>query len=298
VNRLAILITAVWLLTGSAAMSGAAQNPFTGQKEAAPPVPRLFSSNTVLAKIALWQFQVREQMAALVHQAKQEKSLRPLALLILLAVAYGSLHAAGPGHGKAIAISYMITRKPSYAQGLLFGAAVALIHGVAGIAFVLIVAAVLQIGIAGTLGQVTYVSQIVSYSLIVVIGVAIVVNANRSRRSRGDGGGQALNPKSRAGYWAAALAIGIVPCPGVVMVALFSVSMGLLGLGVVLGLAISLGMTLTIAAVITSVVAGKKAAVQRMDGRGRRMRLVETVCESGGGVLVTTLGIVFLAATI
>jgi ABC-type nickel/cobalt efflux system permease component RcnA len=38
------------------------------------------------------------------------------------------------------------------------------------------------------------------------------------------------------------VAIGMVPCPGVVIVALFSVSLGLLDLGVILGLAISLGM--------------------------------------------------------
>lgn len=297
-NRYAILITAVWLLIGSAAFCAPGQNPFTGQKEAAPPGPRLFSSNAVLAKIALWQFQVREKMAALVHQAKQEKSLKPLALLILLAAAYGSLHAAGPGHGKAIAVSYMITRKPSYPQGLLFGAAVALIHGIAGIAFVLIVAAILQMGITGTLGQVTYVTQIVSYLLIMVIGVVIVVHAVRGWRSRHDDHGRALHPKLRGSYWAAALAIGIVPCPGVVMVALFSVSLGLLGLGVVLGLAISLGMTLTIATVITIVVAGKKAAVHRMAGHGHRVKLLETVCESGGGLLVTALGAVFLAATL
>lgn len=55
-------------------------------------------------------------------------------------------------------------------------------------------------------------------------------------------GGEALLPKTHGSYWATAVAIGMVPCPGVVIVALFSVSLGLLDLGVILGLAISLGM--------------------------------------------------------
>ncbi|MFO7684995.1 MAG: hypothetical protein R6V60_02790 [Desulfobacterales bacterium] len=102
---LAIAITLLLLLICVAAVPAAPQNPFTGRKEPVSPAPRFFSSNTVLAKIALWQLQVREKMAALVRRANQEKSLRPLASLILLAFAYGGLHAAGPGHGKAIAVS-------------------------------------------------------------------------------------------------------------------------------------------------------------------------------------------------
>ncbi len=58
---LAIAITLLLLLICVAAVPAAPQNPFIGRKESVPPAPRLFSSNTVLAKIALWQLQVREK---------------------------------------------------------------------------------------------------------------------------------------------------------------------------------------------------------------------------------------------
>jgi ABC-type nickel/cobalt efflux system permease component RcnA len=294
--RRALIIPAVFLLIATAAGADEGRNPFTGKNDAAPASPALFSANPVLSKIALWQFQLREQMAGLVARAKQERSLRPLALLILLAFAYGGLHAAGPGHGKAVAMSYIITRRPSYARGLLFGASIALIHGIAGIAFVLIVGVILKAGISSALGAVTRVTQIVSYALIVAIGLFIIGKSGlewRAHRRNID-----ASEKPPANHWYAAVAIGIVPCPGVVMVALFSVSMGLIGLGVILGLAISLGMALTISIVVTAVVGGKKAALYRLAGHERRLLALETVLTTCGGILVTTFGLVFMAAAI
>ena len=199
-------------------------------------------------------------MAELVAQTKREKSLRPLALLILLAFFYGVLHAAGPGHGKAIAVSYMITRRPGYAQGLLFGASVALIHGLMGVVFVLIVGLILPAGISGTLGEVTTVTQLASYSLIIMMGLTITVKSMMKWRARLRHEDIDSPRKSYGNYLGAAFAIGMIPCPGVVMVALFSVSMGLIGLGVILGVAISLGMALTITIAITVVVIVKKKA--------------------------------------
>ena len=276
----------------------AGQNPFTGKKEASPPAPQLISAGTVLTKLALWQFQVREKMAALVAQAKQEKSLRPLALLILLAFFYGVLHAAGPGHGKAIAVSYMITRRPGYAQGLLFGASVALIHGLVGIAFVLIVGLILNISTSAALGEVTTVTQIVSYSLIVTMGLVITVQSIVKWRGRLRHANIDSPQKSYSNYLAAAFAIGMIPCPGVVMVSLFSVSMGLIGLGVILGVAISLGMALTITVAVTVVVIVKKNTMYRSDVNAKRMITLETVIQSCGGLMVTTLGLFFLTAVV
>jgi ABC-type nickel/cobalt efflux system permease component RcnA len=294
----ALVLWVIFFLLAVTASAAVGQNPFTGKKERQPASPALFPANPVLSKIALWQFQLREQMAGLVARAKQERSLRPLALLILLAFAYGGLHAAGPGHGKAVAMSYIITRQPSYARGLLFGASIALIHGIAGIAFVLIVGLILQAGITGALGAVTHVTQIVSYALIAVIGVVLIVKSILEWRTQRRNATARAHPQAPANHWAAAFAIGIVPCPGVVMVALFSVSMELIGLGVVLGLAISLGMALTISIVITAVVASKKAALQQLTGHERRLLTLETVLTAGGGILVTTFGLFFLAATI
>ena len=297
-TRRLIVSLVVCLMVFVVASPVAGQNPFTGKKEASPPAPQLISAGTVLTKLALWQFQVREKMAALVAQAKQEKSLRPLALLILLAFFYGVLHAAGPGHGKAIAVSYMITRRPGYAQGLLFGVSVALIHGLMGVVFVLIVGLILQAGISGTLGEVTTVTQIASYSLIILMGLTITVKSMMKWRARLRHEDIDSPRKSYGNYLGAAFAIGMIPCPGVVMVALFSVSMGLIGLGVILGVAISLGMALTITIAITVVVIVKKKAFYRSGANAKRMITLETVLESCGGLLLTSLGLLFLSAAV
>ena len=58
---------------------------------------------------------------------------------------------------------------------------------------------------------------------------------------------------SRKGLVPWALAVGLVPCPAVVMVMLFCLSMDALALGLVLAVFISLGMALTISGVVIAV---------------------------------------------
>ncbi len=302
-NRIAIFLLVLLIPLAAPAIAASNQNPFTGESEAPaqqPPTqsPRLFSFHTVLSKIALWQHQVREKMAEKVNQARRENSLRPIGLLLLLAFGYGSLHAAGPGHGKAIAMSYVIGQRPNYIRGLLFGTSIALIHGISGIVFVLILKFALNAGIAGTLGQVTRVTQLVSYALIALIGLVLLARSLLQWRNRFQRRRTGLPQKSLGNYSAAAIAIGMIPCPGVVMVVLFSISMGLVWLGVILGLAISLGMVITIGAVVTLVVAGKKAAMHRIINNDEKLIPVETGLAAGAGLLVAILGIFLFAAAI
>ena len=56
-------------------------------------------------------------MAALIRQAKTENRIMPLMVVILMAFGYGALHAAGPGHGKAVAVSFMLSRNATLGGG-------------------------------------------------------------------------------------------------------------------------------------------------------------------------------------
>jgi len=118
------------------------------------------TKNPLLSMIALWQHQLNQKMADLVREARESNSVKPLAFLLAVAFAYGVIHAAGPGHGKGFAMSYILSQRPRLLRGVLFGSFIALFHGLSGIMFVLIIHIVLQKSITGTLGNVTRITQL------------------------------------------------------------------------------------------------------------------------------------------
>ena len=280
-----------------------AQNPFTAEPKskahhmATYPAAR----NPFLSMIALWQHRLNQKMTDLMREAKATNSLKPLAFLLVIAFAYGAIHAAGPGHGKLFAISYILTQRPRLLRGILFGNFIALFHGLSGILFVLIIRIILEKSITGTLEDVTRITQIISFSLIACLGLGILIKSiykwiksAKNSRSSFD--------KSNKGYLnsplLSALVVGMIPCPGVVMVMLFALSMNLVGLGIMLGVTLSLGMAFTITCVVVMGILGKTALLGMVAGNGGLVITLEYLIETIAGLMITCLGLLFLTVII
>jgi len=95
-----------------------------------------------------------------------------------------------------------------------------------------------------------------------------------------------------------ALAVGLVPCPGVVLVMLFCLSLNAVGLGLVLAFFLILGMAMTISAVGVAALAGKNLAFGVLERRHRLVKMFQRTIESAAALLVMLLGLLFLAATL
>jgi len=278
-----------------------AQNPFLSKEKPqqvsqAPGLP-----NPFLAKIVFWQQQLHHKMAVLTRQAKETGSIRPILSLILIAFAYGALHAAGPGHGKAIATSYLISHGNKLCKGILVGNLIALFHGISGAGLVLALYFLLEKSVSGPMESVTRTIQIVSYSLIALLGSGLLVRSLflwRRRRWNNRSGEKDLTEKSKRYPLAIALAVGIVPCPGVVLVLLFCISLNALSLGLLLAFCLTLGMAVTISAVGVAVIAGKNFTFKAVNGRHRLTGIIEQSAETLGALMVMTLGFLFLAAIV
>ncbi|MBW2201237.1 MAG: hypothetical protein JRF71_10455 [Deltaproteobacteria bacterium] len=240
-------------------------------------------------------------MATLVREAKDTRSFRPLALLLAIAFIYGVIHAAGPGHGKAIAVSYILSQQPKLKTGILFGNLIALFHGLSGILFVLLLRIILQKSVTGTMGDMTRVTQIISFGLIACIGIGILVKSIFSW-IKGSKFSEIYSPKgvtsNHKGMLLSALAVGMVPCAGVVMVMLFSLSMNFVILGIILGIAISFGMALSITVVVIVGQVFKSAMLSVSAGQNKWKLRFECLIEGTAGFMLATLGILFLLATI
>ncbi len=93
--------------------------------------------------------------------------------LIGISFLYGIFHAAGPGHGKAVISSYVIANDETWKRGVFLSFASAILQAITAIAIVGIAAALLD-ATARTMGDAVRVIEIVSYGLIVLIGLRLV----------------------------------------------------------------------------------------------------------------------------
>ena len=86
---------------------------------------------------------------------------------------YGIFHAAGPGHGKAVISSYLVANDETWRRGVVLSFASAILQALTAIVIVGI-AAVLLNATAKTMGNAVRVIEIVSYAMIVVIGLRLL----------------------------------------------------------------------------------------------------------------------------
>ena len=277
----------------------AAQNPFTSKAQPPKASQQQAMPNHFLAKISFWQHQLNQKMAALTRQAKETGSMKPFFFLFIIAFSYGILHAAGPGHGKAVAASYIISQKGKIVDSLLFGNMIALFHGFSGMFLVLFIYFVLNSSVSGTLLDVSRITQIISYSLILLLGTVLLTKSIYlwCRRTVIDRRYPDGNTRRRKiGSLGTAFVVGMVPCPGVVLVMLFSLSMDMIGLGFLLALSMTLGMAVTISAVVVIGTVGKNLALGALQRRKDLAGIVGQIIETLAALMIMALGALFLAA--
>lgn len=298
-KRLFVLLPLLAILCLCPGLVGA-QNPFTSKSASPAPVevavPKTPVSGRVVAKITQWQFQLREKMSALIREASKGGDPRPLLLLLGIAFAYGAVHAAGPGHGKFVAASFVLSHKTGLTAGLLFSVFVAFLHGFTGAAAVLGLRLILGRSTDATLSVATDVTQIASFGLIMLLGLGISLKCawGLIRRSKPDAPEAAPLKKKSIAAWAAA--VGLVPCPAVVMVMLFCLAMDALALGGLMAVCISLGMAATLSAVVVVVLMGKERVVKTIPSR--YAETIEGWLGALSGLGVALFGALFLFVAI
>ncbi len=88
----------------------------------------------------------------------------------------------------------------------------------------------------------------------------------------------------------------MIPCPGVVMIMLFALSMEFFGLDILLGITFSIGMALTITCVVVMLISGKSISLGMVARHGRLAITLENLIKTIAGFLVASLGLLFLVS--
>ena len=258
---------------------------------AAQPAP----SGNVLAPVgrALLDFQreanrtISQQMRAI----RDGRTTAPLLLGLLLAFAYGVIHAAGPGHGKLVVMTYFLSRDARIGRGLLMGAQIAVMHVLSAIVVVVFADFLLRKGFGGAPSEVPAV-RVASYGLILAIGLAMLWRA--ARRAMQPAHGHHHHHDHACGCGARhdeggllSFGVGLVPCTGSVLILLYAMANGILPAGLMLVATIALGMALTMGGLgLLSVLARRFVADRLSGGSGRLAAAVDIA----GSVAIVLLG--------
>jgi nickel/cobalt exporter len=258
--------------------------------------------------------------------------------LMLLSFAYGVLHAAGPGHGKAVISAWLLATENQLRRGIVVALMSAVVQAMTAI--VVVSALIFLVGSAGTATKdAAAFLESASYALIAAMGGYLLWTAFAGYRQRralvpaqANSGavrfeithplnaghvhvhehgadcdcGHAHVPTAKdvAGKWSwgkafsLAFAVGIRPCTGALLVLVFANALGLYWAGIASTFAMAVGTFITVSCVAAVAVYSKKLA-ERLAARDTKwMGYLGTAMRLGGGLGIMLFGTILFLASL
>ncbi len=229
-------------------------------------------------EISKLQYTLNSQLSSYFRELKDETSLSVIFAILGISFIYGVIHALGPGHGKALVASYFLRSNQSYKKAFKMGYLISIIHALSAMSITFIIYFILNSVFSKTFKEISSITVKISAVLIVFVGFYLVYEAYKNRHYC-----EKVSKNGKKSDFFVALTAGIVPCPGVMTVILFSIALGKLYLGVFSALLMSMGMGLTISVAATVALGTKKSG-------GAYIKKYEHTFEYASGFLIIFLG--------
>ena len=286
-RRLGIMLAAVAIIALAMGLIGLwlgpvsrppPRNPFgMGLREATPS-----------GSLGAWILSVQSGFYAGLQSGVREMKQNGSALysLLLVGFAYGVFHAAGPGHGKGVISAYLVADEKALRKGFALSLAAALVQALVAIAIVAIVSLALR-ATAATMNKLAMNVELASFLAVALLGAVfawrkagkflgvIALARNPYAAVQDDCDHVHMPPPEELGRLkrlrdmaGVALAAGIRPCAGALIVLVFALSQGIFAAGIAATFAMALGTALTTGAIAALAVFFKAAALRIAGGRG------------------------------
>ncbi|SEL57426.1 nickel/cobalt transporter [Halomonas daqiaonensis] len=234
--------------------------------------------------------------------------------LLGISFGYGVFHAAGPGHGKAVLTTYLVSQGGARRRALALSCAASLLQGLVAIGLVVVLVHGLGWFTRQAMGSVAWVEQ-ASFLMVALLGAWLCLRAIRLLRTSA-----VLREASAGGYhhphdhdhaccgrrhvephqasdWRTALAtvvaIGIRPCSGAVLLLGAATLLGNFMVGVAAVVVMSLGTALTVSTLALASVFARGWAERRLAARVTSHGVARLLGWGSltGGLAILTLGI-------
>ncbi len=238
--------------------------------------------------------------------------------LIGLSFLYGVFHAVGPGHGKVVIATYLLTQESELRRGVALSFLAALTQGIVAIIAVEVTVTLLDLPLRGAQRTAGH-FETASYAAVLLLGLVLVVSALRRlwrRRSGGHGHhhhgeaghgeghdhcGHSHMPDPRdikgGASWrkgfGVIVSIGLRPCSGAILVLLLAYALNLTWSGMAAVLAMSIGTALTVSILAVLAVYARGFSLRladRLPESGQRVGAAVDVIALAGGLIVLAFG--------
>ncbi|MDN5342850.1 hypothetical protein OF820_05680 [Oceanotoga sp. DSM 15011] len=181
------------------------------------------------------QYNINQTLGNLIKSIKENP--QNLINASIISFLFGIIHAAGPGHGKTFAASIFLEDKTSNAKkSIIFGNIFAITHTLSAIILISFFYFIIKDILFIDSETPTKIIKLISSSFLILLGIFLLIKNIKDKNDA---------PKNKE-YKITAFLAGIVPCPGVMTIMLFSISYDFYIQGIILSIAMSIGMGLTV----------------------------------------------------
>ncbi|WP_412852302.1 nickel/cobalt transporter [Ectothiorhodospira shaposhnikovii] len=184
-HRLIILCLAALLLplhvhasalTGGGPPPSAPAQPLMLFEDEAPSQAGL--RDRMVAWVITQQRQLHRRLADGMQQVRENPGAASAGALILVSFLYGIFHAAGPGHGKAVITTYLLTHRQHLRRALSLSFASAMLQGITAIVLVSGVLLIAGMAAREAMGR-AYLLEQISFALVALLGAWLSFRAVR-----------------------------------------------------------------------------------------------------------------------
>ena len=237
--------------------------------------------------------------------------------LMALSFGYGIFHAAGPGHGKTVISAWLLATENELKRGIFIAFLSSIIQALTAIA---VVSGLLLIvgSAARTARDIAGFLESASYAMIAAMGLYLIWTALRPHGGHKHddhhdhhghhghdhhhvhdehcGHTHVAEPKQVQGEWSLtkaftlALAVGIRPCTGAILVLILANILGIYWAGVASTLVMGIGTFLTVSVIATIAVYSKKLAMRLAARDDKWISWLALALRIGGGITIACFG--------
>ncbi|MFC3283291.1 nickel/cobalt transporter [Litchfieldella rifensis] len=271
-------------------------------------------------QIVAWQRDLHRALTLAITELSGSPSPAAWATLLAVSFGYGVFHAAGPGHGKAVLTTYLLSQGGALRRALALSCAASLLQALVAISLVAVLVHGLGWLTRQAMGSVMWVEQ-ASFLMVTLLGLWLCARALRQLRRRpaavsaagehrqvhdpaphrhdhhcGCGSAHHVDPL-KTGDWrtavATVVAIGIRPCSGGVLLLGAASLLGQFWVGVAAVLVMAVGTSLAVSALALASVVARGWAERRLVRHhgGRRVQRALGWAALGGGMAIVMLGV-------
>jgi ABC-type nickel/cobalt efflux system permease component RcnA len=240
-----------------------------------------------LRQITNWQYSLNKMISANIKMVDNENFMTSSLVVLSIAFLYGLIHAAGPGHGKALVALYFTKGTHAYKDAFKLGFLISVIHALSALIVTFVLYFLIRTMFRQNFNEFINTAMLISAVMIICVGIFIIFNSIKNKKQPS----QEERSYEKKDKYLIALSIGIVPCPGVMSIVLFCIVLGKFMLGIFAAITMSIGMGVTISIVgILSVLFANKTN-NFVYSKGYILQIVS-------GVLIILLGIFLLLSNV